>query len=71
MRSMRATCSARSSPPRRSPLLAGTSVVTVPTLREMAMGRWEGLTFAEIRAREPELCDRWLADPFAMPFPGG
>ena len=49
----------------------GTSVVTVPPLREMAMGRWEGLTFAEIRAREPEMCDRWLADPFAMPFPEG
>jgi alpha-ribazole phosphatase/probable phosphoglycerate mutase len=37
----------------------------------MDMGRWEGLTFAEIQAREPELCDRWLADPFAMPFPDG
>jgi alpha-ribazole phosphatase len=49
----------------------GTDVITVPPLREMAMGRWEGLTFAEIRAREPELCDRWLADPFAMPFPEG
>jgi broad specificity phosphatase PhoE len=49
----------------------GTDVVVVPPLREMAMGRWEGLTFLEIRAREPELCDRWLADPFAMPFPDG
>jgi alpha-ribazole phosphatase len=56
-----------------APLAAArrTSVVAVPPLREMAMGRWEGLTFAEIRAREPELCDRWLADPFAMPFPDG
>jgi alpha-ribazole phosphatase len=56
-----------------APLAAarGTSVVTVPAIREMAMGRWEGLTFTEIRAREPELCDRWLADPFAMPFPEG
>jgi broad specificity phosphatase PhoE len=35
------------------------------------MGRWEGLTFAEIRAREPELCDHWLAEPFARPFPDG
>jgi broad specificity phosphatase PhoE len=49
----------------------GTSVVPMPPLREIAMGRWEGLTFAEIRAREPELCDRWLARPFAVPFPGG
>ena len=48
-----------------------TDVVAVPPLREMAMGRWEGLTFAEIREREPELCARWLADPFAMPFPEG
>jgi broad specificity phosphatase PhoE len=39
--------------------------------REIGMGRWEGLTFAEIRAREPELCDRWLAEPFAIPFPDG
>jgi len=56
-----------------APLAAarGMGVVAVPPLREMAMGRWEGLTFAEIRAREPELCDRWLADPFAMPFPEG
>jgi broad specificity phosphatase PhoE len=56
-----------------APLAAArrTDVVAVPPLREMAMGRWEGLTFAEIRAREPELCDRWLADPFAMPFPDG
>jgi alpha-ribazole phosphatase len=56
-----------------APLAAAreTGVVAVPPLREMAMGRWEGLTFAEIRAREPELCDRWLADPFAMPFPDG
>ena len=56
-----------------APLAAarGASVATVPPLREMAMGRWEGLTFAEIHAREPDLCDRWLADPFAMPFPEG
>jgi broad specificity phosphatase PhoE len=56
-----------------SPLAAarGTGVVAVPSLREIAMGRWEGLTFAEIRDREPELCARWLADPFAIPFPDG
>jgi broad specificity phosphatase PhoE len=56
-----------------APLAAarGTDVLVVPPLREMAMGRWEGLTFTEIRAREPELCERWLADPFSMPFPDG
>jgi alpha-ribazole phosphatase len=56
-----------------TPLAAarGTGVVAVPPLREIGMGRWEGLTFAEIHAREPELCDRWLADPFTIPFPEG
>jgi broad specificity phosphatase PhoE len=56
-----------------APLAAarGLDAVVVPPLREMAMGRWEGLTFAEIRAREPELCDRWLADPVTVRFPDG
>jgi broad specificity phosphatase PhoE len=48
-----------------------TAVVAMAPFREIGMGRWEGLTFAEIRSREPELCDRWLADPFAIPFPDG
>jgi alpha-ribazole phosphatase len=56
-----------------APLAAArqTDVVAMPALREMAMGRWEGLTFAEIRTREAELCDQWLADPFKLPFPEG
>lgn len=45
--------------------------VIVPALREMAMGRWEGLTFREIREREPEALRDWLADLAAFPFPGG
>jgi broad specificity phosphatase PhoE len=49
----------------------GTEVVALAPLREIGMGRWEGLTFAEIREREPDLCARWLADPFAIPFPDG
>ena len=49
----------------------GTEVVAMAPLREIGMGRWEGLTFAEIQTREPELCDRWLADPFVIPFPDG
>lgn len=40
-------------------------------LREVAMGRWEGLTFQEIRARDPELIAAWLADPAAVAFPEG
>jgi broad specificity phosphatase PhoE len=56
-----------------APLAAARALapVTLPALREVAMGRWEGLTFEEIRAREPALCDRWLADPATVPFPEG
>ncbi|REE95361.1 bifunctional RNase H/acid phosphatase [Thermomonospora umbrina] len=38
--------------------------------RETDFGRWEGLTFAEVRERWPEQMDAWLADPEAAP-PGG
>jgi alpha-ribazole phosphatase len=43
----------------------------VPALREMAMGRWEGLTAAEIRAREPEAFENWMARVGEFPFPEG
>ena len=45
--------------------------VAVPALREMAMGRWDGLTAAEIRAREPEAFADWMARVGEFPFPGG
>jgi alpha-ribazole phosphatase len=56
-----------------APLAAarGVTTETVPALRELAMGRWEGLTLREIRDREPDLAARWLADPVAVAFPGG
>lgn len=56
-----------------APLAASRRVtpVVLPALREMAMGRWEGLTFREIREREPEAATRWLADPVTVAFPGG
>ena len=43
----------------------------VPALREMAMGRWDGLTAAEIRAREPEAFAGWMARVGEFPFPEG
>ena len=49
----------------------GVTPTLVAALREMAMGRWEGLTFGEMRAREPEAVTRWLADPVTVPFPEG
>jgi broad specificity phosphatase PhoE len=37
----------------------------------MAMGRWDGLTAAEIKAREPEAFADWMARVGEFPFPGG
>jgi broad specificity phosphatase PhoE len=56
-----------------APLAAarGVAPVAVPALREMALGRWEGWTFAEMQAREPELVRHWLADPVGFRYPGG
>jgi broad specificity phosphatase PhoE len=49
----------------------GLDPVLVPPLREVAMGRWENLTFREIREREPDRLTTWLADPVRHPFPEG
>lgn len=49
----------------------GLEPVLVPALREMAMGRWEGWTFREIREREPAALQRWLGNLATFPFPGG
>ena len=43
----------------------------LPQLREMAMGRWEGLTADEIRAREPEAFRDWMSRVGEFPFPDG
>lgn len=45
--------------------------VAVPALREMAMGRWDGLTAAEIQAREPDAFAEWMGRVGEFPFPGG
>jgi broad specificity phosphatase PhoE len=43
----------------------------LPALREMAMGRWEGLTADEIEAREPAAFRDWMARVGEFPFPEG
>jgi alpha-ribazole phosphatase len=43
----------------------------LPALREMAMGRWEGLTAEEIQAREPEAFRDWMDRVGEFPFPEG
>jgi broad specificity phosphatase PhoE len=42
-----------------------------PAFREMAMGRWDGLTADEIREREPAAFRQWMASVGEFPFPGG
>jgi len=56
-----------------APLAAARRVrpVLLPALREMALGRWEGWTFDEMQAREPEVVGLWLADPAAFVCPEG
>jgi broad specificity phosphatase PhoE len=49
----------------------GLTPTTVPALREMAMGRWDGLTSAEIEAREPDAFKTWQADVGSFAFPEG
>ena len=59
----------------RSGELIGAAANLIPTpepaLREMAMGRWEGLTAAQIEAREPESFAKWMASIGEFPFPDG
>jgi len=49
----------------------GLTPTAVPALREMAMGRWEGLTADEIREREPDAFRDWMGRIGDFPFPEG
>ncbi|MDQ2714760.1 MAG: histidine phosphatase family protein, partial [Chloroflexota bacterium] len=46
-------------------------VLEDPNLREIALGSWEGATFAEVAARDAALVSRWLADASDCAPPGG
>jgi len=48
-----------------------TPVRIIPSLREINFGDWEGLTFKEIKTRDPALLNEWLEDPFKVRIPGG
>ncbi|KPI02466.1 Phosphoglycerate mutase [Actinobacteria bacterium OK074] len=48
----------------------GLAVSIEDGLRETDFGAWEGLTFGEVRERDPEALNTWLASPDAEP-PGG
>ena len=43
----------------------------IAALREMSMGRWDGLTADEITAREPEAFRDWMTKVGEFPFPEG
>ena len=43
----------------------------VPALREMDMGRWDGLTAAQIKEREPIAFADWMSRVGEFPFPEG
>jgi len=49
----------------------GLAPTVVPQLREMAMGRWEGLTAAVIQRDEPDRFAEWMANVGRFPFPDG
>jgi alpha-ribazole phosphatase len=49
----------------------GLAPIQLPALREMSMGRWDGLTASEIQAREPVAFDQWLSAVGEFPFPEG
>jgi alpha-ribazole phosphatase len=42
-----------------------------PRLREIDFGDWEGLTYSEIRERDPRALAAWEADPLHVAPPGG
>jgi broad specificity phosphatase PhoE len=44
---------------------------TDPRWRELSFGLWEGLTYDEIQAREPDLLDKWQKDPENAAAPEG
>ncbi|MGV9480748.1 histidine phosphatase family protein [Gordonia aichiensis] len=48
----------------------GGQLVVDPGFIETDFGAWEGLTFGEAAARDPEIHARWLGDP-GVPTPGG
>ncbi len=47
------------------------AVEIVADLAEMDFGLWDGLSYREIEAREPEQLARWLADPLTVAPPEG
>lgn len=54
-----------------SEALRGIRVTYFEELREIDFGLWEGLSFQEIAAEDPDLVAEWTANPENFRFPGG
>lgn len=46
-------------------------IITVPYLREIDFGAWEGLKYEEIQKHYPELLKNWVTDAFHTSVPEG
>jgi broad specificity phosphatase PhoE len=46
------------------------AAVVEPTLRDCDYGRWSGLRFADLQAREPDALVAWMAQPATAPHGG-
>lgn len=46
-------------------------IETVPGIRELNFGNWEGLTIAEIKQSFPDEIKQWWENPFSIRIPGG
>ena len=49
----------------------GLDVQTLPQLREINFGAWEGLTFEEIKAGYSDIADNWHSSPGSVRIPSG
>ncbi len=49
----------------------GLPVIPIDSLKECRVGRWQGLSWDQIRERDPVECERFLADPASEPHPEG
>jgi len=46
-------------------------IVPVEALQECRVGRWQGLSWDQIKERDPATCERFLANPAREPHPEG
>ncbi len=49
----------------------GLELQTIDDLTECDVGRWELMSWEEIRAKEPDYCAKFLAQPGTYPYPDG